>query len=175
MEQCFQANKEIEELQKLQLRKHHKATEKYQNVSAKVITSFREKKKRENDNNNDSVPKSDIESALSNKTRSEEQRSRNEIGVMESDKKYIAATKKTVRSEINNSISDKLKKRNGTGKCKNQQKLQSKVSSDPSLLHKSDSTENYADSQNVVKYRSQGIQTLDTDQTESIYSEGIIL
>jgi len=52
--------------------------------------------------------------------------------------------------------------------------LQPKVLSEPNVLHKSDNAANDLDAQSTVRYRSQGIQTLDTDQLESIYSEGII-
>lgn len=169
MEQCFQANKEIEELQKLQLRKHHKTTDKYQNVSAKVMTSFREKKKQESENS-ESVPKSNIESALNDKAENGERK--NEINVVESDKKQI--TKKIFRPEIGNTVIGKQKRQSRTSKHRNEQKLQSQVSPEPSVLPKSDKTANHTDTLNIVKYRNQGIQTLDTDEVESIYSEGII-
>ncbi|KAL6260675.1 hypothetical protein P5V15_008195 [Pogonomyrmex californicus] len=160
MEQCFQANKEVEELQKLQLHKHHKSTDKYQNVPAKVVTSFREKKKHESDN---------IDPVSTDKVEIDKQ-AQNGTNVFESDKKHAASSKKVVRSSMNNNISSRQMK---TSKHKSPQKLQSKVLSEPDVLYKSNNA-NGSDVESNVKYRSQGIQTLDTDQMENIYSEGII-
>jgi len=169
MEQCFQANKEIDELQKLQLRKHCKVTDKYQNISAKVVTSFREKKKHESNNTN-LLPKNNIDPMSTDKMKNGEQ---TETNVLESEhilhqKKYATPMKKVIKSVTNNT--DRQQK---TSKHKSQQKLQPKISSEPNVLHKSDDIQNDMDGQSTVKYRNQGIQTLDTD-VESIYSDGII-
>lgn len=161
MEQCFQANKEVEELQKLQLQKHHKSTDKYQDISAKVITSFRDKKKRENYN---------FDRASTDKVEIDEQ-AQNRTNVFEYNKKHGASTKKVMGPGMNNNIAGRQKR---TGKHDNQQKLQPKVSSEPNVLHKSDNAANGLGTQGAIKYRSQGVQTLDTDQLESIYSEGVI-
>ncbi|EGI64314.1 PREDICTED: uncharacterized protein LOC105147241 [Acromyrmex echinatior] len=167
MEQCFQANKELEELEKLQLHKHHRNTDKYQNVSAKVVTTFRDKKKHESYFN--------VEQVSNDKEGIDEDReqAQNRTNVFEYDKKHVVSTtKKVIGPGMNNNMLNKQKR---TGK--NQQRLQPKVSSEPNVLHKSDSAANgleCLDTQSTVKYRNQGIQTLDTDQLESIYSEGII-
>lgn len=160
MEQCFQANKEVEELQKIQLHKHHKSTDKYQNVPAKV-TSFRDKKKHGSCNSVDRVSADKLEI---------DQQAQNGTNIFEYGKKQAASTKK-VREPGTNNISDRQKR---TGKHKNQQKLQPKVSSEPNVVHKFDDAANSLDAQSTVKYKNQGIQTLDTDQLESIYSEGVI-
>lgn len=161
MEQCFQAGKEVEELQKLQLHKHHKNIDKYQNVPAKVVTSFRDKKKHESYN---------VDRGSTDKVEIDEQ-AQNGTNVFEYDKKNAASTKKIVGSGMNNNISGRQKR---TGKHKSQQKLQPKVSSEPNVLHKSDNAASSLNAQSTVKYKNQGIQTLDTDELESIYSEGII-
>ncbi|XP_067216120.1 origin recognition complex subunit 1 isoform X2 [Linepithema humile] len=169
MEQCFQANKEIDELQKLQLRKHCKVTDKYQNVSAKVVTSFREKKKHES-NNTDLLSKNNIDPISADKLKNEEQIQTN---VLESEhilhqKKHATPVKKVIKSVNNNT--DRQKR---TNKHKSQQKLQPKIPSESNILHRSNNIQNDVDGQSTVKYRNQGIQTLDTD-VESIYSDGVI-
>ncbi|KMQ94122.1 Uncharacterized protein C16orf48 [Lasius niger] len=171
MEQCFQTNKEVEELQKLQLRKHHKITDKYQNVSARVVTSFREKKKHES-NHIGLVSKNNVQSKTNNPASTDkvkdEVQVENRNNILELDKKHAAPAKKIVRQGINN-ISDREKKTSKHNKS--QQKLLPKVSSEPDAMHK---PENDMNAQISVKYRNRGIQTLDTDQIESIYSEGVI-
>jgi len=158
MEQCFQTSKEVEELQKLQLHKHHRSIDKYQNVSAKV-TSFRDKKKHESNNaDRVSIDKVEVDEQVQNETN------------VFDDKKHAASVKK-IGPGTNNNISGRQKR---TSKHKSQQKLQPKVLSELNILHKSDNAANDLDTQSTVRYRSQGIQTLDTDQLESIYSEGII-
>lgn len=159
MEQCFQASKEMEELQKLQLHKHHKNIDKYQNVPAKV-TSFRDKKKHSYN----------VDQGSTDKVESDEQ-TQNGTNVFEYDKRNVASTKKIVGPGMNNNISGRQKR---TGKYKSQQKLQPKVSSEPNVLHKSDNVASGLDAQSTIKYKNQGIQTLDTDELENIYSEGII-
>lgn len=172
MEQCFQANKEIEDLQKLQLHKqHHKIPDRYQNVSARVVTSFRERKKSEN-NHVSSTSKNNIQSntnnpALTDKDAEEKVQIQNSNSLLELDKKHVPLAKRIVRQGINNNISDRQKKTRN----KSQQKPQPKVSSEPDILHES---ENDMNAQITIKYRNRGVQTLDTDQVESIYSEGII-
>lgn len=163
MEQCFQANKEVEELQKLQLNKHHKNTDKYQNIPAKVVSSFRDKKKHEGYN---------VDRVSNDKVEIDEQsQDKNRTNVSEYDRKRAASTKKVIEPGMNNNVSSEQKR---TGKHKSQQKLQPKVLSEPNVLHKSDNAANNLDTQSTVKYRNQGIQTLDTDQLETIYSEGVI-
>lgn len=156
MDQCFQASREVEELQKLQLHKHCKSTDKYQSVPAKV-TSFRDKKKYESCNvNRVSTDKVEIDEA------------QNGTNIFEYDKKQAASTKK-VKPGMNGDILDRQKR---TGKHKGQQKLQPKISSEPNVVF--DNIANGLDAQSTIKYKSQGIQTLDTDELESIYSEGVI-
>lgn len=148
----------MEELQKLQLHKHHKSTDKYPNVHAKVVTSFRDKKKHDVDRG--STDKVEIDKQAQNGT-----------NVFENDKKQTSSVKKIVGPGMNNNVSSRQKR---TGKYKNQQKLQPKVSSEPNVMHKFDNAANGSDESSTIKYKNQGIQTLDTDQLESIYSEGVI-
>ncbi|XP_050460083.1 uncharacterized protein LOC126855979 [Cataglyphis hispanica] len=173
MEQCFQANKEIEELQKLELQKHHKATDRYHNISARVATTFRERKKQKN-NHISSMSKTNVQlktnnSASTDKVEDEVQ-IQNENNTLGLDKKNTVPAKKIIRQRINNNnnISDRQKK---TSKHdKNQQKMEPKVSKPDVLLKSEDNT----NEQITVKYINRGIQTLDTDEVESIYSEGVI-
>lgn len=171
MEQCFQTNKEVEELQKLQLHKHNKITDKYQNVSARVVTSFREKKRHEN-NHTDLMSKNNLQSKTNNSASTDKVKDDVQIesrnNVLELEKKH-AAPKKIVRQGINNNISERQKKTSKHNR--NQQKPLSKISSELDVRTK---PENDMNAQSTVKYRNQGSQTLDTDQVESIYSEGII-
>jgi uncharacterized protein with ATP-grasp and redox domains len=134
-----------------------------------VVTSFRERKKHESNNTN-LLSKNNIDPISADKVKNEEQAQT----VLESEdilyqKKYATPMKKIIKSVTNNNI-DREKR---TNKHKNQQKLQSKISSEPNVLHKSDNIQNDMDGQSTVKYRNQGIQTLDTD-VESIYSDGVI-
>lgn len=161
MEQCFQASKEVEELQKLQLHKNPKGTDKYQNVHAKVVTNFRDKKKHESYN---------LDRVSTDKVEIDKQ---NGANTFENDKKVSSIKKIVDRTNnierTNNNVSSRQKR---AGKHKSPQKFQSKVSSEPNI-HKFDNAANGLDEQNM-KYKNQGIQTLDTDQLESIYSEGVI-
>ncbi|XP_014470386.1 PREDICTED: uncharacterized protein LOC106742187 [Dinoponera quadriceps] len=168
MEQCFQANKEAEEFQKLQLRKYHgRPIDKYQNVSARVITHFREKKKHEDNN---TVSKDNIDLTPTNKVENKEQKAQDEIDILESE--HVTASNKIFKTEIDCNISDKQRKPERISKH-NKNYSRQKISS---LLnvHKFDNVVNNINVQNIVKCKNQGTQTLDTDQMESIYSEGII-
>lgn len=171
MEQCFQANKEVDELQKLQLRKCHRTVDKYQNVSARVITNFQEKKKLQSNN---TAPKDN--SILTNKMESKKHQSQDEIG--ESDAKPVVASESVFRTKMDSNTSSKQKKQQRTSKRNetySKRKIQPKVSSAPNVIHKFRDTRNNPETHsNTVKYKNQGVQTLDTDQIESIYSEGII-
>ncbi|KAL6424966.1 hypothetical protein ACFW04_009361 [Cataglyphis niger] len=169
MEQCFQANKEIEELQKLELQKHHRATDRYHNISARVATTFQERKKQKN---NHISSKNNIQLKINNSASTDkvedEVEIQNENNTLELDKKNASA-KKIIRQRINNNnISDRQKKTNKYNK--NQQKMEPKVSKPDVLLKSEDNT----NEQITVKYINRGIQTLDTDEVESIYSEGVI-
>ncbi|XP_032677047.1 uncharacterized protein LOC116846823 isoform X2 [Odontomachus brunneus] len=176
MEQCFQANKEVEELQKLQLHKYHKTMDKYQNISARVVTNFQKKKKHQGDNTS-IVLKNNINVTLTDRIEDKKQQSQDESNILKSNAKHIAIPKKIFRAEINSNLSSKQQKQGGTSKYNekySQQKMQSKVSSEPNIVHKFDNTINKTDIQNAIKYKNQGMQTLNIDQMENIYSEGII-
>lgn len=172
MEQCFQVNKEIEELQKLQLQKHHKTTDRYHNIPARVATTFRERKKQKN-NHISSVSKNNVQSKTNNSASTDKMENevqiQNENNTLELDKKHAVPAKKIIRQRINNNnnISDRQKKIRKHDKS--QQKMP-KVS-EPDVLLKS---EDDANEQITVKYMNRGVQTLDTDEVESIYSEGVI-
>lgn len=169
MEQCFRANKQVEDLQQLKLRKNPRYIDKYQNVSAKVITSFHEKKKHK-DNDIELVTKNNIAQISSDKIENREE-VQNIVNNLETDKKHDLSTKKIAQSGVNKTHAT-VDKQKRTNKHNNQQKLQSKILSGPNVSYKSDN--DTSDAQSIITYRSQGIQTLDTDQIENIYSEGTI-
>lgn len=165
MEQCLQANKEVSELQKLQQCNYHKTTDKYQNVSAKVVTNFREKKRHQVDDT-DTVSKDDINPILTDRRKNKEEK--HEINTVESNTKHINAFK----TETDSNISDRQRKQKRTSKRNemyNQANVKPKVSPEPNAVHKFDNINNTG-VQNTVKYINQGIQTLDIDQVESICS-----
>ncbi|XP_011151972.1 uncharacterized protein LOC105190758 [Harpegnathos saltator] len=173
MERCFQANKDVEELHKLQI---HKTVDKYQNISAKVITNLREKKKHQNDNT-DTILKNNINLVLTDKIENKEQKSQDKIDILEPNIKHVVASKKIITTGINGKISGKQRKQGQTSKYNekySQQKVQPKILFEPNVMHKFDNAVNNINIQNIIKYKSQGIQTLDIDQIESIYAEGII-
>ncbi|EZA48144.1 hypothetical protein DMN91_005529 [Ooceraea biroi] len=170
MEQCFQSGKEVDKLEKLQLHKC-KTRDKYQNVSAKVVTSFRDKKKHAQRNDIDPGSKDHVDPASIDKMKVEKP-SQNGVSLVEPCKKHVGDTKRAIRAHTD---SDTLSRQKKSSKHKNEQKQQPKDSSEPSNLQKyNDNAANDSDASSI-KYKSQGIQTLDTDETESIYSEGIIL
>lgn len=175
MEQCFQASKEVEKLQKLQLHKYHKTVDKYQNISARIVTNFQKKKKHQGDNTS-TVLKDSINVTLTDKIENKKQQPQDENNILESDAKHVAIPK-IFRVEMDSNLSNKQQKQGKTNKRDkkySQQKMQSKVSSEPNIVHKLENTINKTDIQNTVKYKNQGVQTFDIDQMESIYSEGII-
>lgn len=163
MEQCFHTNRGVEELQKLQLQRHQKVADKYQNVSAKVNTSLHEKK--HDDNNADSI---------ANKKEEAERREPCRKCSAPNLNKNVSGKKISNSSTNNNIQPSKQKKRERKGSEKSAQKLQGKVLSDPNFSRKpltevDNRTKTYA-----TKYKNQGIQTLDTKQMDNLYSEGMI-
>lgn len=170
MEQCFQSNKEVDKLEKLQVHKH-KAKDKYQSVTAKVVTSFRDKKPEQR---NVSEVASKHLAIVSVDKAKDEKPSQNGASSVEPCRKHVGDSKKASRTHTDNDTSSRQKKSN---KHKSEQKQQSKdfSESDQILRKSNDNAADYSDAQSSVKYRSQGIQTLDTDDAESIYSEGVIL
>lgn len=168
MEQCFQATKQVDELQQLRLHKNHRPINKYQNISAKVVTSFCEKKKHKS-NSIESVSKNNVELISPDNIKNAKE-TQIKINISKTDKKHVF-TKKIVSSGVNNNTIIGKQKR--TNKHNNRQKLQPKILSESNVLCKSNNVAN-ADAQSIITYRNQGIQTLDTDQIKTIYSEGTI-
>jgi len=182
MEQCFQSNKEVDTLDKLQLHKN-KLGNKYQNVSAKVITTFRDRKKYEQRNDIEYVSRDQVDPVSIDKVKYEKS---NQIGIslVESSKKNVGDVKKTIKTHIDNDSridtdnrTDKniLNRQKRSSKYRNEQKQQPRDLSKSNALQKhNDNAANDSNAHSSVKYRNQGVQTLETDDIESIYSEGII-
>lgn len=80
--------------------------------------------------------------------------------------------KKTIHSTSNNLLIKERKKENkGLHKCT--QKLHENISSNPNFSYKSiGDTDN--DIKVQIKVRNQGIQTLDTQEIDDLFSEGIV-
>jgi len=176
MEQCFQSNKEIDTLDKLH---KNKLGNKYQNVSAKVITTFRDRKKYEQKNDIECISNDQVDPISIDKVKYEKS---NQIGIslVESSKKNVGDVKKTIKTHIDNdnrtdtdNRTDKniLSRQKRNSKYKNEQKQQSKSNA---LQKHNDNAANDSNAHNSIKYRNQGVQTLETDEIDSIYSEGTI-
>lgn len=166
IEQCFHSNKEVEELQKLQLQRHQKNLDKYQNVSARINTSHREKKQEKNIADAGMDNKAD---ANANDKSEESQRLHRKSSAPVLNKSCSA--KKLVNSSVNGNV--KLRKRERKGFSKPTQKLHGKFCSDPNFSHR-EVDDSDVHSKPGTKYKSQGIQTLDTNQIDDLYSEGMI-
>ncbi|XP_020291955.1 uncharacterized protein PF11_0213 [Pseudomyrmex gracilis] len=167
IEKCFQATKQVDELQQLQLHKNHRPVDKYQNISAKVVTSSCEKKNHKS-NSIESVSKNNVDPISSDNIENAKEIQKNRVNTSNTDKKHVF-TKEIIRSGNNNTIVGNQKK---TTKHNNRQKP--KILSESNVLCKSNNVAKDADAQSTITYRNQGIQTLDTDQLKTIYSEGTI-
>lgn len=169
MEQCFHASKQMGELQKLQLHQHRRTTtDKYQNVSAKVASNFQDNR---HQSDNIIVLKDNVDTVSNDKK--DEEHAHLETNAFESDKKHIVPAKKIVASRKSNDMLERQNKQNRVNK-RSSQKMQSQASSEPYVAHKITNVANNTNTQNIIKYKNQGIQTLDKDQIENIYSEGFI-
>ncbi|CAD1477983.1 unnamed protein product, partial [Heterotrigona itama] len=161
----FHANKGTEETQKSQVSNQRKTinnancSNNYNNVLPKVNTNLRMRKHDTNANINVNT-KLDQHQELCKKT---------SVSTLN---KNNVPMKKTIHSMSNNLLVKERKKgHKELHKCK--QKLHENVSLDPDISHKSvGDNDNYIKVQ--VKVKNQGIQTLDTNEIENLYSEGIV-
>ena len=159
------ANKGTEETQKSQVFSQEKTTNNancsnnYNNVLPKVNTNLRIKKHDTNVNINVNT-KLDQHQELCKKTSASTLNKNNVL------------MKKTIYSTSNNLlVKEKKTGHKDLHKCR--QKLHKNVSLDPDISYKS-----VGDNDNSikvqVKVKNQGIQTLDTNEIENLYSEGIV-
>lgn len=158
------ANKGTEETQKSQVSSQRKTTNNancsnnYNNVLPKVNTNLRMRKHDTNVNINVNVNTKLDQQELCKKT-SASTLNKNNVPM-----------KKTIHSTSNNLVVKERKKGyKELHKCR--QKLHENVSLNPDISYKS-----VGDNDNdiKVKVKNQGIQTLDTNEIENIYSEGIV-
>lgn len=160
MEQCIHVNKDSEEATKVHLCKQEKTGERYK-VSARVNSGFRSKKADcKLDKQNASILGAGEH--ITNRKSSAPVPSKNGV-----------SCKHTSHSCTNASVLCKQKKRERKVLNKHSHKIKEKVLSDPNLLHTPHEDMNPR-MKLQTKYRSQAIQTLDSNEINDIYSEGLI-
>ncbi|KAK2581051.1 hypothetical protein KPH14_006094 [Odynerus spinipes] len=161
MEQCFHPNKEVDDIHKFQINRHQKSTSKYSNVTAKVNTSLR-----------GSIQTSRVEN--SNKaTEITEKEPLRKISTPILNKKNPGSAKKPL-NPLTNKLANKQKRRENVDAKNIPQGQRIKVTSDPNFVRKSEEDENSSPLSTVVKYRHQGIQTLEEKHIDQLYTEGVI-
>ncbi|KAG7209275.1 hypothetical protein KM043_015391 [Ampulex compressa] len=163
MEQCFHTNKEVEQMQKLQLSKHQRTVDRYQNVSARIGTSHRGKKE---DN-------AVVEPNSKEKTQYEEQQLCRKTSAPVLEKKCITLTKKPFQPSAGNNTSSRQRRGERKRGNKNSYELQSQILSDPNLRQNTN-TDDHLKSEAHIMYKNQGIQTMDTNQIDELYAQGVI-
>ncbi|XP_046753494.1 uncharacterized protein LOC124416441 isoform X2 [Diprion similis] len=168
MEHYFHSHKEVEELQKLQIQRQQKVSNRYQNITSRVNSSLREAK---NENFSDktctSTAKQKLEGVEQCKSHTQPH-SKNSAPSLQS--KTTTGTQKGFVVPHSNAKSPGLKRK--AREAVLNKKLQSnmtKAPSDPSL-----NCGHSGCSNTEVKYRSQGIQTLDAKHMSNLYAEGTI-
>lgn len=162
MEQFFHT-KEVEEFQKLQLQK--KSTDKYQNVASRINSSLRNGKNRDRLGN---VALRHSDQKLDDEGRCLERKVSAPIPG-----KSVAGSRNVHRSPTKQNSVGKSKKDARSRTEKNQNDHPLKASSNPNLYNGHSPT-NDCNERDYIKYRNQGIQTLDTEDIGTLYREGII-
>lgn len=162
MEQYFH-NKDLEDLQNLHIHKQ-RAVNKYQNIGSKVKSGAPKLEE----------PSKKVTSKTSANKAEKTTQSDQKLSIPALFSKGTTSAKKLYRVPGNrNSVSfpKKLEKNRATGKFA-LGKNKPKVPSDPNVLqNQSQDDEN---SKVVVKYRNQGIQTMDDKNLDDLYAEGVI-
>ncbi|XP_076233456.1 uncharacterized protein LOC143178593 isoform X2 [Calliopsis andreniformis] len=151
MEQLSHMNKEIDEAKNLQY-KH----DKHENVSQKLSL-------RKHENNNEKL-------IMNGKTHQQELCRKSSSHLL---KKNIINTKKTLHSSSKDNSTTKQKRKENTTSHKHAVEVHRKVLSESNFSHKSLNNVK-SKSKMQVKFKNQGSQTLDEDQIEKLYSEGIV-
>ncbi|XP_046616226.1 uncharacterized protein LOC124303261 isoform X1 [Neodiprion virginianus] len=168
MEHYFHNHKEVEELQKLQIRRQQKASNRYQNIASRVNSSLREAKDEDfSDKTCTSTAKQKLDGPEKSKSQAQPH-SKNSAPTLQS--KTTAGVQKGFMVLHSNAKSPILKRK--TREAVLNKKLQSnmtKAPSDPNL-----NCGHCCNSNTEVKYRSQGIQTLDAKHMSNLYAEGTI-
>ena len=161
MEQFFHT-KEVEDFQKLQLQK--KSLDKYQNVTARINSSFQRR------TNQDPLGKPSLRHSEKNL----------ESGSRSLERKASAPIpSKPAAAEVpNRRVHKSPTKVAPIRKTKDQKSLPSKCQTNAPVKNTTILQENFetleSHEKDCIKYRSQGIQTLDTDDMDTLYKEGII-
>lgn len=162
MEQFFHTNKEVEEFHKLQIQRQHKTLDKYQNVTSRINTC-------KHDETSDKTTSEPSNNKIENN-----KRPASKVSVPMLSNKVVAPVRKIHRPVANNSNVQRLKRgQKNPADTKSLQIRQKKAPSDPNLtLERSAIKEDITNS--PVKYKNQGIQTLDAKHMSNLYSDGII-
>ncbi|XP_076228478.1 uncharacterized protein LOC116435254 isoform X2 [Nomia melanderi] len=166
MEQNFHINKELKETQNLRLYERKKINSKQQSDLPKLTSNLCTKKH----------DRHIVNLSLHNKVNKhsiENQQKLSKKSSMPEINKNNDNIKKTLHSTISNNSPMKQKGK----ECRNPHKfvgrLHENVSSDPVLL--CESTKDVGNDKNTkTKFKNKGIQTLDADQMDNLYSEGMI-
>ncbi|XP_043258498.1 flap endonuclease 1 [Colletes gigas] len=158
IEQCY-TNKEIDEIQKLRLHEHKSIGNKYQNVQSKMNSNLQVKKYKGNN------------VIVNNKIEQKQKLCKKSNSSMLN--KTTVSAKNMLHSTSNNNSPVKQKKKECKSLHKSVERLHEKVLSDPNLS--CESSKHVDDDTKIqTKFRSQGIQTLDTKEMDNLYSEGMI-
>ncbi|XP_063984280.1 uncharacterized protein LOC135166162 [Diachasmimorpha longicaudata] len=161
MEQYFHASKEVEDLDKLKLRNRQG---KYQNVAARVNSSLHRSRRRLGEQNHSAESREIVVHPLERKSSAPELRNDEATVTTPSGKKKICDKSRVISAVVN-------------GKQKGREKGEDKPQTMPKVSLNLDLTEDRTHCDNncdISKYKSKGIQTLDTDNLEGIYAEGIV-
>ncbi|XP_076627687.1 uncharacterized protein LOC143344938 [Colletes latitarsis] len=158
MEQCY-TNKEIDEIQKLRLHEHKNIGNKYQNAQSKMNSNLQVKKYKGNN------------LIVNNKMEQKQKLCKKSNSSMLN--KTTVSAKNMLHSASNNNSPIKQKKKECKSLHKSAERLHEKVLSDPNLSCESNKHVDN-DTKIQTRFRSQGIQTLDTKEMDNLYSEGMI-
>ncbi|XP_012287600.1 uncharacterized protein LOC105703643 isoform X2 [Orussus abietinus] len=155
MEQFFHTNKEIEDLQKVHVQRQQRVPDKYRNVGPRVHSSLRE-------NKHDDAFVNDLYAIKAEDDMDLLHHKSNIITVSNKSNKKISKLSKNV-TETKQKSMERNKSTN-----KNEKNKQSKRPSESDISHRK------LEERSNVKYRNQGIQTLDTKSLNDLYAEGVI-
>ncbi|XP_015437876.1 PREDICTED: uncharacterized protein DDB_G0287625 [Dufourea novaeangliae] len=168
LEKSLHANKGVGDAQNVQLHERKKISNPYQNVLPKLNSNLGPKKYVGIDvnlNARDKLSKNCVENQ-------QKLCGKSSMPVMN---KNNSRTKKTLHSANSNNSSMKQKRKNSKNLHKSDDRLHENVSSDSALLRESpENASNEINTKTQIKYKNQSIQTLDTNQMDNLYSEGII-
>ncbi|XP_015108647.1 uncharacterized protein LOC107035644 [Diachasma alloeum] len=168
MEQYFHASREVEDLDKLKLQNRQG---KYQNVAARVNSSLHRSRRRFAEENHSAESRENVH-PLERKSSAPELRNNATTVATPNRKKKINNKSRVTSAAVNGK--QKPQEENGNDRMK---RGEGEPQTLPKVPLNLDSAEDRARCDNncdISKYKSKGIQTLDTDNLEGIYAEGVV-